>query len=467
VAFPVTLYAFSKEVNSTARPSGTGVTYQCVTNTDFDVLNPAIPLNIGTDANPTQYNYCYIPAFQRYYWISSWSMERSLWVAHCNVDALASWKTQIGATSAYVLRAAAEHDDTIIDNLYPFETAVSITKDVKSSSWWDVNPANGSYCVGIVGSGATQYYVFNSQSLTLFLNYLLSDAYAIAALTALAVATNPELKVQLQPLQFISSIVWLPFNIASGERASNIIVGYVDCTQYAVCTEAPPTTLFQTIYTLQRHPLAESRGTWLNTGGASYSLYVPPFGHINLDPVSVANYPRLMTQIQVDTRTGSAVLDVFYGTEAEPYGKLDHHLTGQVGLAFQIGNNVSPGYGIGAFLSDVLPIATNALSANYGKAFSATKSAIGNIANAYIPRANTIGNTPSVAALTGRERVQYEWRTPVPEDNAHRGRPLCRVRRLDTLPGYQLCTDTDVSIPATREEIDTIRGYLEGGYYYE
>lgn len=467
MAFPVTLYAFSKEVNSTARPSGTGATYQCVTNTDFDVLNPAIPLNIGTDANPSQYNYCYIPAFNRYYWINNWSMERSLWVAHCNVDALASWKTQIGATSAYVLRAAADSDGDIIDNLYPFQTATQNAVDVKEASWWDTDPQNGSYCVGIVGSGATQYYIFTFNALTLFLHYLLSDAYASAALTTLAVAANPELKVELQPLQYISSIVWLPFNIASGDRASNIIVGYVDCTQFAVCTEAPATTLFQTIYTLQRHPNAATRGNWLNAGAASYSIYVPPFGHINLDPVTVSNYPRIMTQILVDSRTGAAILDVFYGDTNEIYGKLDHHITGQVGLPFQIGGNVSPGYGIGAMLRDIVPIATKALSGDYIGAVGATGAAIGDMAQAFIPKANTVGNTPSVATLRGRERVQYEWKIPVPEDNVHRGRPLCQVRRLDTLPGYQLCTDTDVSIPATREEIDTIRDYLESGYYYE
>ena len=55
----------------------------------------------------------------------------------------------------------------------------------------------------------------------------------------------------------------------------------------------------------------------------------------------------------------------------------------------------------------------------------------------------------------------------VDEDLAHRGRPLCAVRRLDTLPGYQLCTDTDLQLPCTRTEMDAIRGYLESGYYFE
>lgn len=468
MSFYVNLYTITKEPNSTAQPTGAGTQHLCVSNQPFDVLHPNIPLNLGNAANPTVYNYCKIPDFQnRYYWIRTWTWEDGLWVAHCDVDPLASWKTAIGSTNAYVLRAAAEWDGTVVDTMYPFLTDTQTESDIKAASWWDTEPANGSYCVGIVGSGATQYYVFSYQSLDLFIRYLLTDAYASAALNALAVATNPELKVQLQPLQFISSIVWLPFNIASGTLAQNVMVGYVDCTEFAICTPAPATTLFQTVYTLKRHPNSGSRGEWLNTAGASYSLYVPPFGHLNLDPVTAANFSRIMTQIQVDTRTGSAILDVFYGSESEPYGKLDHHLTGQVGLPFQIGGNISPGYGIGALLRDVVPIATSALSGNTLGAIGATSGAIGNMAESYIPKANTIGNTPSVAALRGLERVQYEWRFPTEEDLVNRGRPLCKVKRLDTLPGYQLCTHVDVQAAASREELDAIRTYLESGYYYE
>lgn len=464
--YNVEFFTFSKKQNSTARPVGAGTVFPCRANTSFDILAPSVALNTGT--YPGNYNYCYIPEFGRYYYCTfRFDASTGLWWADCQVDAMASWKPQIGALSGYVLRSAAEWDGTVVDTMYPFLTDTQTESDIKAASWWDTEPANGSYCVGIVGSGATQYYVFSYQSLDLFIRYLLSDGYASAALTALALATNPELKVQLQPLQFISSIVWLPFNIASGTPAERVMVGYVDCTEFAVCAPAPATTLFQTVYTLKRHPNSGSRGEWLNTAGASYSIYVPPFGHLNLDPVTAANFARIMTQIQVDTRTGSAILDVFYGSASEPYGKLDHHLTGQVGLPFQIGGNISPGYGIGALLRDVVPIATSALSGNTLGAVGATASAIGNMAESYIPKANTIGNTPSVAALRGLERVQYEWRFPTEEDLVDRGRPLCKVKRLDTLPGYQLVGDIHVEIPCTEQEKETITATVTGGYYFE
>ena len=72
-----------------------------------------------------------------------------------------------------------------------------------------------------------------------------------------------------------------------------------------------------------------------------------------------------------------------------------------------------------------------------------------------------------MAALRGRETIFYEWHVPVDMDVAHKGKPLCQVRQLSTLAGYQLCTNVDVQAAATREELDAIRTYLESGYYYE
>ena len=94
-------------------------------------------------------------------------------------------------------------------------------------------------------------------------------------------------------------------------------------------------------------------------------------------------------------------------------------------------------------------------------------SAIGSAVTAAQPNVTTSGMNSGFSGLAGSWHLTALFYQLVPEDNTHRGRPLCQVRTLSTLSGYQLCTNTDVSIPATREEIDMIRGYLESGYYYE
>lgn len=46
--------------------------------------------------NPTSYNYCFIPDFNRYYFITNIeSVRTNLWRIHCNVDVLMSYQVQI------------------------------------------------------------------------------------------------------------------------------------------------------------------------------------------------------------------------------------------------------------------------------------------------------------------------------------------------------------------------------------
>ena len=55
----------------------------------------------------------------------------------------------------------------------------------------------------------------------------------------------------------------------------------------------------------------------------------------------------------------------------------------------------------------------------------------------------------------------------VDEDNENRGRPLCKVRTINTLSGYILVTDADIEIAAMEAEQQEIRSYMEGGFFYE
>ena len=53
-----------------------------------------------------------------------------------------------------------------------------------------------------------------------------------------------------------------------------------------------------------------------------------------------------------------------------------------------------------------------------------------------------------------------------PEDHEHRGRPLCRVRTINTLRGFVMCADADINIPCTDREKSAIQAYMEAGFYY-
>ena len=53
-----------------------------------------------------------------------------------------------------------------------------------------------------------------------------------------------------------------------------------------------------------------------------------------------------------------------------------------------------------------------------------------------------------------------------PEDLEHRGRPLCQTRKINTMKGFIMCADADITVPCTDREKSAIQAYLEGGFYY-
>ena len=64
------------------------------------VINPVITVEIE---NPSQYNYCHIPKFHRYYFINDMiNVKNNLWEIHMHVDTLSSFKSQIRANKAII-----------------------------------------------------------------------------------------------------------------------------------------------------------------------------------------------------------------------------------------------------------------------------------------------------------------------------------------------------------------------------
>lgn len=64
-------------------------------------------------------------------------------------------------------------------------------------------------------------------------------------------------------------------------------------------------------------------------------------------------------------------------------------------------------------------------------------------------------------------RVRCYFTPLAEEDNEERGRPLCQVKRISTIPGYILCSGAEIATYGTAEENNAISQFLNGGFYYE
>ena len=114
----------------------------------------------------------------------------------------------------------------------------------------------------------------------------------------------------------------------------------------------------------------------------------------------------------------------------------------------------------------ILSIAGGIASGITGNAMGVAQG-IGNAVNSVMGKVNTIGVNGSASQLLTPPQLSATFIKIVDENNEDRGRPLCQVRRIDTLPGYQIHADPEMSLPCTQSEMVTISGYLTGGFLYE
>lgn len=443
--FNVQLFTLSKERNSTKRPSGTGDILPCTANIGVDVAAPQLPFS-GFDVPPLRYNYAYIPTLERYYWIERWTHEAGLWVANCTEDVLASWRDSIGATDAYILRSSAESDGAVVDDMYPATGDVTVTTAVTDIFAND----GGNYVLGTVSSGgATEYVQLNPSQFKEASAYLFSDEFF-----DMAGGADGLLKAQFDPMQYIKSSMWFPWEIDGG-RAASLKVGWWDTGINGGAVQADQAKDLSTIISVPKHPQAGSRGKYLNLAPYSqYTLDCRPWGRIVIDPLTLQDVETIKLDISVDMITGVGLLVV------EAKGKRITLTQAQVGIPIQL-SQVTRDY-LGAATS----VAGGVLAGLTGN-YMGVASAIGNAASSLMGQVSTTGCNGGISQLFEPAQLTGVFLSVVDEDNARRGRPLCSVRRISAIPGYIVCADPAPDFAAPQWELDAVRNAMQAGFYYE
>lgn len=466
MAFNVRFYNFQKETNSTAvpeplAPETTRVTYQCVALDDMSLSAPVIKVLIGMDAN-IDFNYMYVAAFNRYYWITDWTYKDRCWYVSGMVDALATYRSQIGDISAYVLRSAHEYDGTVQDNFYPIKAQWNFQQAAASSPWEYGTRESGCYSVGIISAGGvTNFWLMSRATLEEMMAFILSDQYASEVLTALGIVAYPEAKAIIDPLQYIASVTWIPRPLGD-TLLTNIKIGYVVKALNVRYANPSVPEQFTLSFTRPLHPESNTRGAYMNINPYTrLSLFIPPFGVIDLDTTAAQAASSISAVIKVDMCLGNGAVEISAGSQ------MLSRICGRVGMPVQLSQVIAPGYGLLSAAGTAAGIAADIISGNYGGAASALASGVGNAITGQIPSANTVGSVGSIDALTGAPKLQAVFGMPAADDLVHRGRPLCAVRTIRNVPGYLICADVDIHIAgATSAEMDMIKAYMESGFYY-
>jgi len=500
-------YNFSKRNNSTKVPAGSGTSISIVLKDDVSILNPVIRVSLSETV--LTYNYCYIPTFSRYYFITDIVSSKGFWEISLSVDTLASYRSGIGNMEPYVLRAASESDEYILDTAYPADSYITtfISNPISGAglTQYPLSLRTGySYILGIIGAasgavGSVTYYQMNQNQLNLFMGYLFGMTSTWSDIDTSDYSDGVQ-RALLNPMQYIVSCIMVPFahditvfdtdtiNFGTYEYTGTQVANKLSSTAGSFVQEKV------SAIRLPSHPQASTRGKYLN--GAPYSkywLHVGPYGDIPLN----GNIDELITTTPTDPDrllycdfcfdliSGICELIVYVGeynflefghNEAVTRVRLAT-VSFQAGVPIQLSQAYTDPLAIqekqfallGNAAGAVLGGVTNPVGSVAG-ALSSIPSGVGDILRATYP--NVASNGSNGSAIQGFLNdeglyIRSEHNRIVNENNTDLGRPLCKIRKINLLSGFIICSGADYGAAGTEEERNEINSYLNGGFFYE
>jgi len=531
MSFTCYLFRMSKKDNSTKQPAVSNAlqTIEINFNTPCSVVNPVLEIDssLFQQKNVFLYNYCYIPHFKRYYYIDDWVWSLGLWTAACHVDVLASWRNDIFQQQLYIMRSTYDssgrvlYDGNVADSKYPVTSAAATYQSSAVNNPLGIDDSlniNGVFVVGIINAqsqnGALSYYAMTAGTFLEFCQKLFNYSSGWLDIDVAEISEDLQ-KALVNPFQYVASCIYLPIDISKISQIAytttrTIYFGWWSVTLYtdARIVNSAMHVDFVNSLSIPRHPLAASRGNYLNLSPYSiYTLRYYPFGTIDIDSEAIASWNTLDLYTSVDVVTGKAVLNIAVNGKNNPLRTIEAQVGVQIPTASLQTNytNIATGKTavmaagasmVGNLNHEETRIESNV--SNKGGFLGGLQSAWQNLRNtgermisdikenfspAAIKQTATDIFNMAVAASTTAEiqgmqgtgglfstqtlTLSGRFLPIVPEDFDHTGRPLMQTRQIASLSGFCIVKDADVSIACTDREKQTIRTYLEGGFYVE
>lgn len=450
---------FSKEVNSTLQPSGSGTSLDVKLKENTSVLNPHFYVHNYS------FSHNYVKWGSRYYFIDDIiSISDGMAEYVCSTDVMATYKSAIGSSTQYVLRSASDYDLNVMDTFYPIESALTEIKNgATQDPGWTRDISTGQFVIGVIGNnaspngGAVTYYAINAAGMTAITNYLLDDAN----FSGVTDVTADMLKCIFNPLQYIVSCMWFPFTVAS-LGTETIYVGWWQITGISAKKISDPVYTRNLSFSIPKHPQS-IRGNYLNM--QPYSRYIVnagPWGMIPINNANLIGETSVGFQMTIDVYTGTGRLSMVCSdvlAYCEDY-------VAQIGVPIQLGQNTLNQGALANLISGAGQVVTGIAAGGGGHILGGTVSSIASVMELSQPVSSSVGSNGSIAfnnlfCIVGRFLLIAD------ESISKNGRPLCAPRQIGTLSGYIQVHNADVDITGSPTEKASIMGYMEGGFYYE
>lgn len=507
----VSFFTFNKRTNSTKQPSPGSTDLFCQLKSPTSIISPTLIIkNAPANLNPT-WNYCYILAFKRYYFIRNWTWLNGVWELDCVVDVLASYKTEIGNMSEYVLRSASESNGQVVDLQYPTTAETRVNAQMLTNRFLTVY-GQGYYVLGVISNdsysslGAITYYQMSASQLAALKAYMMSDTFltdqAIDVQTITDILPMEILKTLYDPFKYIASCVWLPFAMSdiptSLKTYSEIPFGWWTPTDsgtnihgYHINANGYVKTYTERV-AVNGHPQRLDRGVFLDhVPFVDRMLYYPPYGSIPINDDSIIGGDFIRIELNVDMVMGDSTLTVFHD---RPLGNDNYNNMGVIArvsaplaVPIQLAQSSVDITGsiaaldvrgaagtVNAFVNSAqkqtggfLPGFLNTVGDTLAALPDVAMSAIGDVIANPVGQLQTNGTNGSLTQYTNHPYFVQKWRIVADDDNAQKGRPLCQVKTINTLSGFIMVDTPDVSLACLEPERQQIAAFMANGFFYE
>lgn len=460
----LTLYKnFKKRINSTKRPSG-GTTQEVYLKQDTSLKNPTFILeDVDLDVN-----YCKYAG--HYYYVTDITLNMyDQYELVCSMDDLASHRSEIGSTTAFIERAASAHDGTLIDTLFPSKAEDIV---IQHSILTPFNPImeDTDLCVVYSVTGDNDYGWFgaNSYFVTTQIGFenILHDLFTDSGFDGI-------FKSSSNPIQYINSCMYYPFVVR--QPGGNTVPVYLGDWHGDSVTGHPIPSRVKRLYDstntyriqLERHPDIENRPWLARYPYTKYHIHFEPFGSFDLDPNMIPDdCTELVYRIDVDYVSGRGVLAVYADNVTN--GILLLRTEAQIGVPIQIAQMTRMDLNdVANIVGGVAGVAGSVISQNYVAAGTMLAQTVASAVNSAIPTLSKQGTDGSVVSYYQPAYIEAVFADVVEDDNERFGRPLMQHRQISTLSGYIQCINASVNMAGLESDKVTINNYLNSGFYYE
>lgn len=471
----LTLCNFSKRLNSTKQPTGeqlaggktfNNVTLKEITNIDNPVLKLA-----GASDNDYAYNYAYIHDWGRYYHIKTADLRHEdIYSAKLELDDLATYKSQILNTSAFIVYSSTGFNRWLRDDRIPIQIKDSTYEIARSAILVNDEP--------LFEASEDETVLFTTISEDFGLaTYIDTESGLNWIMQCISSNDNPFDALVKQFGDVMGAFVQIIRLPVKAEHLDGY--GPIDVELGKYVLKDPNQNVVQRSKTNKKHIYATGSigipATYVDfrytEPYCKATLSLPFIGCVDIPLSVIAPSAGINWRLDLDVLTGTITYTLSEETYGKPFASYQGKCGGTVPIAaIQTPSIANAIQGFSGMLASAgLSFATqnpipagiggiNAISGSFFAAQQEKNSVIGSYS----------GGRSEFALREIRLTVE-KFKTGVEPDNltAFEGRPVYKVDSLSNYTGYIKTQGFSIDLPANSDVVKSINSKLDAGIYIE